>query len=226
MTVAVPRSRRVLESESIEDDCTPGGTRLGRGRTKWLDWRRQCLSVSPLAALEPVRENAWAIHRPADLARDYLTCVMSMPSHEQVRDELKSVTHLCGDRGHLTAWLKALRIHQYREAPRDGGVVAVETGRTVLEAIREDKLAVAREVVETTLIVAPHSGLLRLLEVWLLALDAGLNRGLSRSDAQFVLESIPLKARTHHRLRGFLLREGPAPGMNSRALAKSALRRL
>ena len=222
MTVAVPRSRRVLEHEHVDEICTPGGTPIPEKPARRLTWQAQALSVSPLAVLEDVRKTSWAIHRPGKLAQDYLTFVMAMRRTDPLRPQLQSVTHRCGDRDHLAAWMRALRVYQYRLDPRDGGPVGVETAKNVLEVMLRRDLAMAEEVLETTLIIAPQSGILRMLEVWVLALQGRMPRG----DAKFALEAIPLRGRTNHRLRNFLVRDGPSPGMNWPALAKSTLRRL
>ncbi|MCP4810382.1 MAG: hypothetical protein GY913_22680 [Proteobacteria bacterium] len=222
MTVAVPRSRRVLEHEHVDDDCTPGGSPRGRKRAKWLNWRSMALTVSPLAVLDHVRDDAWALHKPGDLGRDYLTFVMAMPRHDPMRAQLQTVTDRCGDREHLAAWLRALRAHHYKKKPRDGGPIGPQTAKMVLELMLADDLVMAEEILTTTLRVAPQSGVLRMLEIWILA----ITRRLSPADAKFALEAIPLRGRTNHRLRNFLVRDGPSPGMNWRALATSALRRM
>ncbi|HJN74200.1 MAG TPA: hypothetical protein QGF58_09735 [Myxococcota bacterium] len=75
MTVAIPRSRRVLEQTDLPSHEVK--ISIAR-REKGEDWRELVRTVSPLAVLAGVRDDVWGIHRPAALSKEFLTTVLQL----------------------------------------------------------------------------------------------------------------------------------------------------
>lgn len=219
MTVAIPRSRRVLKQGTLPShEVKISVVRNQRSE----DWRRLAQRVSPLAVLPAVRDDVWAIHRASTLSKDFLTAVLQLRHNEPARARLMAVTGKCGNRDVLAGWLRCYRIHDRRNQPRDGGAFAVDTARSVLTAINRDDLAMADQLLIGVLSAAPHSAFLRVLEVWLAA-----ERGeLDAEDAKFALVALPTNDPKANKLVRVLLSQGPIVGTRRGRLAARILRKM
>jgi len=184
-------------------------------------WQNQ-VKVSPLAVLQRVRDDVWGIHRPGDLSKEFLTTVLRLPHNEPSRAQLLTMTGKCGNRDVVAGWLRVYRLYQRRRQPREGGAFAVDTARSVLTAITREDLGMADQLLIGVLSAAPHSSLLRVLEVWLAA-----ERGdLDADEARFGLASIPINDPMAAKVAKVLKSQGPVMGSRRKSLASNVLRKL
>ena len=220
MTVSIPRSRRVLKQATLPShEVTISVARGERAES----WQKLAGRVSPLAVLPEVRADIWGLHRPGELSKTFLTAVLRLPHNEQARPKLLALTGRCGNRDVVANWLRSYRIHERRRRPLTGGGFATDTARSVLTAITREDLEMAGQLLAGVLSAAPHSSILRVLEVWLAA-ESGV---LDGDEARFALVALPFDEDDEaRRMAKVLLHQGPILGARRRNLAAHVLRKL
>ncbi len=92
----------------------------------------------------------------------------------------------------------------------------------MLTAVTREDLGMADQLLVGVLSAAPHSSMLRVLQVWL----AGERAELDADEVRFALSALPMNDRNAKRLTRILLAQGPVMGSRRKSLASGVLRKI